>query len=153
MTVLLNVTWTIAMTMIIFQYGYGSPVLWMMPLILFVVAMGLGMDYDIFLTTRIREEVLKGKTDAQAITTAVERTGGIITACGLVMAGAFGSMMLSTTVLLREFGFGLAFAILLDAMILRIYLVPAIMLLLEKWNWYAPGRLQRVRREEKSRNH
>ncbi|MCJ7464625.1 MAG: MMPL family transporter, partial [Thermoplasmata archaeon] len=153
MTVLLNVTWTIAMTMLIFQFGLGSPVLWMMPLILFVVAMGLGMDYDIFLTTRIREEVLKGKTDEKAIATAVERTGGIITACGLVMAGAFGSMMLSQTILLREFGFGLAFAILLDAMILRIYLVPAIMLLLQKWNWYAPGRLQRVRRDEKARNH
>jgi RND superfamily putative drug exporter len=153
MTVLLNVTWTIAMTMLIFQFGFGSPVLWMMPLILFVVAMGLGMDYDIFLTTRIREEVLKGKTDEKAIAIAVERTGGIITACGLVMAGAFGSMMLSQTILLREFGFGLAFAILLDAMILRIYLVPAIMLLLQKWNWYAPGRLQRVRRDEKARNH
>jgi RND superfamily putative drug exporter len=153
LTVLLNVTWTIAMTMLIFQYTFGSPVLWMMPLILFVVAMGLGMDYDIFLTTRIREEVTKGKTDEKAITTAVERTGGIITACGLVMAGAFGSMMLSSTVLLREFGFGLAFAILLDAMILRIYLVPAIMLLLQKWNWYAPGRLQRVRRGERARKH
>jgi RND superfamily putative drug exporter len=153
LTVLLNVTWTIAMTMLIFQFGFGSPVLWMMPLILFVVAMGLGMDYDIFLTTRIREEVLKGKTDEKAIAAAVERTGGIITACGLVMAGAFGSMMLSQTILLREFGFGLAFAILLDAMILRIYLVPAIMLLLQKWNWYAPGRLQRVRRDEKARNH
>jgi RND superfamily putative drug exporter len=153
LTVLLNVTWTIAMTMLVFQYTLGSPVLWMMPLILFVVAMGLGMDYDIFLTTRIREEVTRGKTDEKAITTAVERTGGIITACGLVMAGAFGSMMLSSTVLLREFGFGLAFAILLDAMILRIYLVPAIMLLLQKWNWYAPGRLQRVRRGEKARKH
>ena len=153
LTVLLNVTWTIAMTMLVFQYTFGSPVLWMMPLILFVVAMGLGMDYDIFLTTRIREEVTRGKTDEKAITTAVERTGGIITACGLVMAGAFGSMMLSSTVLLREFGFGLAFAILLDAMILRIYLVPAIMLLLQKWNWYAPGRLQRVRRGEKARKH
>ena len=151
MTVLLNVTWTVAATMLVFLYASGDPVLWMMPLILFVVAMGLGMDYDIFLTTRIREEVSKGKTDAKAITTAVERTGGIITACGLVMAGAFGSMMLSTTVLLREFGFGLAFAILLDAMILRIYLVPAIMLLLQRWNWYAPGRLQRVRREQKGR--
>jgi RND superfamily putative drug exporter len=153
LTVLLNVTWTIAMTMLVFQYTFGSPVLWMMPLILFVVAMGLGMDYDIFLTTRIREEVTRGKSDDKAITTAVERTGGIITACGLVMAGAFGSMMLSSTVLLREFGFGLAFAILLDAMILRIYLVPAIMLLLQKWNWYAPGRLQRVRRGEKARKH
>jgi len=67
------------------------------------------------------------------------------------MAGAFGSMMLSSTALLREFGFGLGFAIILDAMIVRIYLVPAIMLMLEKWNWYAPGRLQRVRREEKGR--
>jgi RND superfamily putative drug exporter len=153
LTVLLNVTWTIAMTMLIFQFGFGSPVLWMMPLLLFVVAMGLGMDYDIFLTTRIREEVLKGKTDEKAIAAAVERTGGIITACGLVMGGAFGSLMLSQTILLREFGFGLAFAILLDAMILRIYLVPAIMLLLQKWNWYAPGRLQRVRRDEKARNH
>lgn len=153
MTVLMNVIWTIAMTMIIFQYIDGVPVLWMIPLILFVVAMGLGMDYDIFLTTRIREEVTKGKTDEQAIMTAVERTGGIITACGLVMAGAFGSMMLSSTALLREFGFALSFSILLDAMIIRIYLVPAIMLMLQKWNWYAPGRLQRVRRGEKARKH
>jgi RND superfamily putative drug exporter len=151
LTVLLNVSWTVALTMLVFQYANGVPVLWMMPLILFVVAMGLGMDYDIFLTTRIREEVSKGKTDEKAIMTAVERTGGIITACGMVMAGAFGTMLLSSTALLKEFGFGLAFAILLDAMILRIYLVPAIMLLLQKWNWYAPGRLQRVRREEKAR--
>lgn len=153
LTVLMNVTWTIAMTMIIFQVFSGVPVLWMMPLILFVVAMGLGMDYDIFLTTRIREEVSKGATDEKAIMTAVERTGGIITACGLVMGGAFGSMMLSKTALLQEFGFGLSFAILLDAMIVRIYLVPAIMLLLQKWNWYAPGRLQRVRRSKGARKH
>jgi RND superfamily putative drug exporter len=137
--------------MLIFQVINGMPVLWMMPMILFVIAMGLGMDYDIFLTTRIREEVSKGASDEKAITTAVERTGGIITACGLVMAGAFGSMMLSRTALLQEFGFGLAFAILFDAMLVRIYVVPAIMLLLQKWNWYAPGRLQRVRRENKTR--
>lgn len=151
LTVLLTVTWTIAATMIVFEFASGVPVLWMLPLILFVIALGLGMDYDIFLTTRIREEVAKGATDEQAIVTSVERTGGIITACGVVMAGAFGSMMLSSTALLREFGFGLAFAILLDAMIVRIYLVPAIMLMLQKWNWYAPGRLQRVRREGKTR--
>ena len=156
-TVLLNVVITISMTMLVFLYTSGTPVLWLMPLILFVVAMGLGMDYDIFLTTRIREEVSKGKTDEEAIRTAVERTGGIITACGVIMGGAFGSMLLSSTKLLQQFGFGLAFAIFLDAMILRIYLVPAIMLLLQKWNWYAPGRLQRVRRSdkerEKARNH
>jgi len=156
-TVLLNVAITVTMTMLVFLYMSGTPVLWLLPLILFVVAMGLGMDYDIFLTTRIREEVAKGKTDEEAIKMAVERTGGIITACGIIMGGAFGSMLLSSTKLLQEFGFGLAFAIFLDAMILRIYLVPAIMLLLQKWNWYAPGRLQRVRRadkeREKARNH
>lgn len=150
-TVLFNVLVTIAMTMVVFQFINGVQVLWLMPLILFVVALGLGMDYDIFLTTRIREEVAKGATDEKAIMTAVERTGGIITACGLIMGGAFGSMMLSNTSLLREFGFGLAFAILFDALLLRIYLVPAIMLMLQKWNWYAPGRLQKVRRPERTR--
>jgi RND superfamily putative drug exporter len=57
-------------------------------------------------------------------------------------------MMLSKTALLQEFGFGLCFAILLDAVIVRIYLIPAILLLLKKWNWYAPGRLQRVRHDD-----
>jgi len=151
LTVLLNVSWTIAATIIVFQTVEGIPVLWLMPLILFVVAMGLGMDYDIFLTTRIREEVIKGKDDEQAIVTAVERTGAIITACGMVMAGAFGSMMLAETALLQQFGFALAFAILLDTLLIRIYIVPAVMLLLKKWNWYAPGRLQRVRRGEQAR--
>lgn len=149
LTILLSVSWTIAMTMLIFQVWLQIPILWLMPWILFVIAMGLGMDYDIFLTTRIREEVAKGKTDREAIVTAVEKTGGIITAAGLVMAGAFATMMLSSLGLLQEFGFALAFVILLDAMIVRIYLVPSIMILLEKWNWWAPGRIQRVRREEK----
>ena len=65
--------------------------------------------------------------------------------CGLIMAGAFGTMMLSEGWLLREFGFALMFAILLDALVVRIYLVPAIMSLLGKWNWWAPGRLQRTK--------
>ncbi len=149
LTILLSITWTLAVTMVLFQVLIGIPVLWMMPLILFVIAMGLGMDYDIFLTTRIREEVAKGKTDKEAIVEAVDKTGGIITAAGAVMAGAFGSMMLSSLGMLQEFGFALFFVIIIDAMIVRIYLVPAIMVLLEKWNWWAPGRIQRVRREEK----
>lgn len=149
LTILLSVSWTIAMTLLIFQVWLQIPVLWLVPWILFVIAMGLGMDYDIFLTTRIREEVAKGKSDKEAIVTAVEKTGGIITAAGLVMAGAFATMMLSSLGLLQEFGFALAFVILLDAMIVRIYLVPSVMILLEKWNWWAPGRLQRVRKEEK----
>lgn len=149
-TILLSISWTIAVTMLVFLNFVGTPILWLLPMVLFVVCMGLGMDYDILLTTRIREEVLKGKTDREAVVEAVERTGGIITACGLIMAGALGTMMLSSTSLLQEFGFALAFAILLDATIVRIYLVPAIMVLLEGYNWWAPGRLQRVRRNEKN---
>jgi RND superfamily putative drug exporter len=151
LTILLSISWTVAMTVVIFQIWLQIPILWLMPWILFVIAMGLGMDYDIFLTTRIREEVAKGKSDKDAIVTAVEKTGGIITAAGLVMAGAFATMMLSSLGLLQEFGFALAFVILLDAMIVRIYLVPSVMILLQKWNWWAPGRLQRVRREEKKK--
>ena len=148
-TISLSISWTLALTMVIFEYIRGIPLLWLMPMILFVVMMGLGMDYDIFLCTRMREEVSKGKSDEEAILTAVERTGGIITACGAIMAGALGSMMLSSMGLLQEFGFALFFAILIDATVVRIYLVPAIMVLLQKWNWWAPGRLQRVRLDEK----
>lgn len=146
LTILLSICWTIAVTMVIFNFILGYPILWLMPMILFVVCLGLGMDYDIFITTRIREEAQKGRSDREAIVRAMKNTGGVITACGVIMAGAFGTMMLSEGALLREFGFALMFAILLDATIVRIYLVPAIMSLLGKWNWYAPGRLQRVRR-------
>ncbi|MEM2979052.1 MAG: MMPL family transporter [Methanomassiliicoccales archaeon] len=148
-TILLSISWTIAATMLLFNFLQGVPILWLMPMVLTVVCLGLGMDYDIFITTRIREEAQKGKEDTEAIVHAMERTGGIITACGIIMAGAFGTMLLSQGSLLREFGFALAFAILVDSTIVRIYLVPAVMSLLGKWNWYAPGNLQRVRREEK----
>jgi RND superfamily putative drug exporter len=148
-TILLSISWTIATTMVVFQFIQGVTIIWMIPMVLLVMCLGLGMDYDIFITTRIREEVSKGRTNEDAIVHAMEHTGGVITACGIIMAGTFGSLMLSNGALLREFGFALMFAILLDATIVRIYLVPAIVSLLGKWNWYAPGRLQRVGREEK----
>ncbi|MGQ9583051.1 MAG: MMPL family transporter [Thermoplasmatota archaeon] len=141
----ISIAWTIAATMAIFQFWGGTHVLWMVPLILFIVLMGLGMDYNIFLITRVREEVARGRTHEEAIQRSVERTGGIITICGLIMAGAFGSMMLSSLGLLRQFGFALFFAIILDAFVVRIYLMPAILKLAGRWSWYAPGRLQRVR--------
>lgn len=145
LTILISISWTLAVTMLFFEHLQGVQVMWMVPLVLIVVCLGLGMDYDILLTTRVREETDKGMTTNEAITHAVERTGGIITACGIIMASAFGSMMLSQVALIREFGFALMFAILLDATVVRIYLVPAIMSLLGKWNWWAPGRLQRTK--------
>jgi RND superfamily putative drug exporter len=151
LTILLSISWTLATTIVLFQYVLNVSVLWMIPMVLLVMCLGLGMDYDIFITTRIREEAQKGRETNDAIVHAMRNTGGVITACGVIMAGAFGTLLLSQGSLLREFGFALMFAILLDATIVRIYLVPAIVSLLGKWNWWAPGRLQRVGREEKLR--
>jgi len=145
LTILLSISWTLAVTMVLFTYVFETPIMYMVPLMLLVVCLGLGMDYDILLSTRVREEASKGKDTNDSIVIAVGKTGGIITACGLIMAGAFGTMMLSEGWLLRQFGFALMFAILLDALVVRIYLVPAIMSLLGKWNWWAPGRLQRTK--------
>ncbi len=149
LTILLSVSWTLGLTILLFHVWKGYDIIFILPLALFVMAMGLGMDYDIFIITRIREEVSKGKTDAEAITEATTRTGGIISACGIVMAGAFATLMLNPSPFLQEIGFALAFAILLDSMVVRIYLVPAIMVLAGKGNWWAPGPLQRVRLEDK----
>ncbi|HSV42123.1 MAG TPA: MMPL family transporter, partial [Methanomassiliicoccales archaeon] len=145
LTILISISWTLAVALLVFEHGFGQSLNWMVPLILLVVCLGLGMDYDILLSTRVREETHRGRTNNEAIIYSVEQTGGIITACGIIMAGAFGTMMLSQGWLLREFGFALMFAILLDATIVRIYMVPAIMSLLGKWNWWAPGPLQRTR--------
>jgi len=149
LTILLSISWTLGLTIVLFQVWKGIDIIFILPLALFVMAMGLGMDYDIFIITRVREEVAKGKPDRDAIAEATTRTGGIISACGIVMAGAFFTLMLSESPLLQEIGFALAFAILLDSMVVRIYLVPAIMVLAGKYNWWAPGRLQRVRRADK----
>jgi RND superfamily putative drug exporter len=145
LTILISISWTLAVTSVLFHDLWEQPLLYLVPMVLMLVCLGLGMDYDILLSTRVREEASKGKDTNDSIVTAVGKTGGIITACGLIMAGAFGTMMLSEGWLLREFGFALMFAILLDALVVRIYLVPAIMSLLGKWNWWAPGRLQRTK--------
>ena len=149
LTILLSIAWTLALTIVVFHAWQGLDIVFVLPLVMFVMAMGLGMDYDIFIITRVREEVAKGKTDRDAIREAVTRTGGIISACGIVMAGAFATLIISPLPFLQQIGFALAAVILIDSTVVRIYLVPAIMVLAGKYNWWAPGRLQRVRREEK----
>jgi RND superfamily putative drug exporter len=138
MTLLMSATWTLAVFILVFQDWMQASVYWILPIILFCVLMGLGVDYDIFLVSRIREEVFKGKTEEDAIIHAVESTGTIITLCGAVMASAFGSMMISSTMMLKEFGFVLCLAIILDATLVRLVIVPSIMVLMKKYNWWMP---------------
>jgi len=148
-SIAMSITWAFAAVTLVFGMWLGLPILWIIPLILFVMLMGIGMDYNVFILTRIREEVHKGKEIKEAVVDAVDWTGGIITALALIMAGAFGSIMLSSNTMLQMFGFALALAVLRDAMVFRTYIVPAAIVLMGKWAWWAPGRLQREGRAEK----
>ncbi len=149
-SIAMSITWSFTLTSFLFGSVLDKPVLWLVPLILFVLLMGIGMDYNVFILTRIREEIHKGKETKQAVVDAVDWTGGIITALALIMAGAFGAMMISSNSMLQEFGFALTVAVLLDAMIVRTYIVPAVLTLMGKKAWWAPGWLQREGRKEKA---
>ncbi len=144
LTVLMSICWTLALTTLLFVNVLGGEVLWLIPLILLVICLGLGMDYDILLTTRIKENVkARGMSNDEAIHQAVVHTGSVITICGLIMGGAFGTLMLSGMTMMQQFGFALCFAILIDALVVRTYIVPAVMHLLGDWNWKGPRFLNR----------
>jgi RND superfamily putative drug exporter len=100
--------------------------------------MGLGMDYEIFLITRVRDLVRQGQDDVTATQNAVVDTGRVITAAGLVMTGSLGTMMLSSTLMLQQYGLGLGSAVLLDATLVRMFFVPASLLLFKRFNWWIP---------------
>ena len=143
-TIFMSVIWTVAITHLLFTNILHEGVLWMLPIILLVICLGLGMDYDILLTTRIREyRFAKGMDNDEAIHQAVLHSGSVITICGVIMAGTFGTLMLSSTVMLQQMGFALAFAILVDALIVRTYIVPAAMHLMGDTNWKGPRFLHR----------
>jgi RND superfamily putative drug exporter len=143
-TILLSISWAMAAVIYIFHTYIGMELIWILPIMLLVIMLGLGLDYDIFLVTRIREYVVGGAKEDEAIETAVERTGGIITATGLVTAGAFGTMMLSQIPMLQQLGLAFFVVVILDATLTRVYLVPSIMRHMKRLNWWAPGRIRRV---------
>ena len=148
-TIFMSVIWTVAITHLLFDNVLGVGVLWILPIMLIVICLGLGMDYDILLTTRIREyRFAKGMDEDEAIHQAVLHSGSVITLCGLIMGGTFGTLMLSNTVMLQQMGFALCFAILVDALIVRTYIVPAVMHLMGRWNWVGPAFLTRKNQPE-----
>src|SRR5206468_2594468 len=116
------------------------------PIFLFAMLFGLSMDYEVFLLSRMREEWDRTHDNEAAVARGLERTGRIITACAIIMIAAFSGFMFGSFVGLQMFGLGLAGAILLDATIVRMILVPATMKLLGDWNWYLPDRVRRALR-------
>ncbi|MCI4369954.1 MAG: MMPL family transporter, partial [Thermoplasmata archaeon] len=134
-TIGLSIGWSWAITYLVLDLGFGVPLFYFVPVILFILILGLGIDYNIFLLTRVREERLRGRTSTEAVVEAVGRTGGIITAAAVILASAFAILITGNFLLLRAIGFAVATAIILDAMVVRTYLVPATLHLLGDRVW------------------
>ncbi|MDX6637978.1 MAG: trehalose monomycolate/heme transporter [Solirubrobacterales bacterium] len=115
-----------------------------MPILLFAVAFGLSTDYAVFLLSRIKEARDGGASNRDAVATGLERTGRIVTAAAVLFSIAIGAFATSKIVFIKENGIGTALAVLIDASIIRALLVPSLMALLGKWNWWAPAPLRRL---------
>jgi uncharacterized membrane protein YdfJ with MMPL/SSD domain len=114
------------------------------PILLFAIAFGLATDYGVFLLSRIKEAHDSGVPNNQAIAIGVERTGRIVTAAALLFSVAIGAFVTSSLVFIKELGLGTALAVLIDASVVRGLLVPSLMGLLGRWNWWAPDPLRRL---------
>jgi uncharacterized membrane protein YdfJ with MMPL/SSD domain len=144
---LLSVAAAYGVLVAVFQDGHGASLLgftptggvapWL-PLFLFVILFGLSMDYHVFILSRVKELVERGMPTEDAVSEGIKSTAGTVTSAALVMVGVFSIFITLSIVDLKEFGVGLAAAILIDATIIRGVLLPASMKLLGDWNWYLP---------------
>lgn len=150
---LLSVLAAYGLLVVVFQEGLGETVFdftssgtvnWITPVLLFAILFGLSMDYEVFLLSRIRELHDRGYSNEQAVAIGLERTAKVITGAAAIMVVVFGAFILSSILLMKELGFALAAAVLIDATIVRIILVPATMRLMGEWNWWLPGWLDRI---------
>ncbi|MGC2360270.1 MAG: MMPL family transporter [Thermoplasmata archaeon] len=142
-TIGISISWAWAVTYLVFQELLGFPLFFYVRTILFILVLGLGIDYNIFLLTRVREERVHGRSTSEAAVEAVARTGGIITAAALILASAFGALLVGEFTLIRAIGFSVAVAVVLDAMVVRTFLVPASLQLLGERVWSLSGRRPR----------
>ncbi len=137
----------------IFQYGWLSgliglegpvPVVSYVPLFMFAVLFGLSMDYEVFLVSQIEEHVHSGQDNRESVVSGLVTSARVITSAAFIMVFVFGSFVLNGDPTVKQFGIGLAVAVILDATVVRCLLVPALMLLMGRVNWYMPGWLERV---------
>ena len=120
------------------------PVAPFMPVMMFAILFGLSMDYEVFLISRIREEYLKDGDTRRAVADGLAKTARVITAAAAIMVVVFLAFVTAPDVFLKLFGIGLASAIFLDATVVRMVLVPAVMQLLGRRNWWIPEWLERI---------
>ena len=122
-------------------HSNGAITSWL-PLFLFVILFGLSMDYHVFILSRIKELVDGGMSTDEAVVTGIKRTAGTVTSAAIVMVAVFAIFVSLRTLDIKQMGFGLAAAILIDATVIRAVLLPATMKLLGDWNWYLPRWLE-----------
>ncbi|MFB6470914.1 MAG: MMPL family transporter [Vulcanisaeta sp. AZ3] len=135
-TVLMSITWSLALTIAVFQGLMGIKTYWLLPVILISLLLSVGTDYDLFIISRFKEEVMSGHGDREAIVRAVEFTGPVVTGAALVLAMAFASLAVSSIYILKQVALAVASSVIIDSFIIRPLLVPAIIVLLGKWNWW-----------------
>ncbi len=137
----------------VFQWGWGGslvgagstgPIESFLPMMLFAVLFGLSMDYEVFLVSRIHEEYLRTRDNAASVARGLASTASVITAAAAIMIVVFLSFVMNDQRVVKEFGLGLAVAVLVDATVVRLLLVPATMELMGDWNWWLPGWLERL---------
>jgi uncharacterized membrane protein YdfJ with MMPL/SSD domain len=157
---LLSVAAAFGVLVLVFQDGYGKGLLGfsntagidpVVPLLLFVILFGLSMDYHVFIISRIRERFDRGASMDDAISQGIKSTAGVVTSAAIVMVAVFSVFATLSLLMFKQFGVGLAAAILIDATLVRGVLLPATMKLLGERNWYLPRWLEwlpRLDREE-----
>jgi RND superfamily putative drug exporter len=137
----------------IFQHGWlggvfgvsrAGPIEAFVPVMMFAIIFGLSMDYEVFLVTRIHEEWLRSGENTTAVRNGLAATGKTITAAALIMILVFGSFIFGGNLIIKEFGVGLATGVIVDALLIRMAVVPSVMQLLGRANWWYPRWLERV---------
>jgi len=149
---LLSITASFGALVFIFQDGNFSNILGFQtpgftiagnPIIMFSVLFGLSMDYEVLLLSRMQEAYRRTGDNTASVAEGLAKTAGVITGAALIMVSVFSAFALADSITIKSIGVGMAIAVLIDATIVRILLVPATMRLLGKWNWWAPGPLGR----------
>ena len=149
---LLSITAAYGVLVAVSQWGWGhrlrvpreAPVTTWVPMFLFVILFGLSMDYEVFLLSRIREEYDRTGDNTAAVARGLARTARVISAAATIMVVVFLSFVLGADVSVKQVGLGLAVAVLIDATVVRLVLVPAVMELLGRANWWLPRPLARI---------
>jgi uncharacterized membrane protein YdfJ with MMPL/SSD domain len=148
---LLSIAAAYGVMVLVFQHGWGKGLLGFestagidafLPIFMFVILFGLSMDYHVFIISRMREAYDRGMSTEQAITHGIKTTAGVVTSAAIVMVCVFAVFATLSMLIFKQFGVGLATAILIDATVVRAVLLPATMKLLGDWNWYLPSWLE-----------